>query len=127
MQENMQFWELSDLDSWTNLSSNPNVISLDLSNNNLNSIPDKVFLLSSLQKLDLKNNNIVNVQNEIENLTKLKKLDISNNKLTTIGKSLSKLNLSVLNCSNNPIEFYHIDFCKKYLKVKSYELQFTLL
>ena len=126
MHENMQFWRLSDLNSWSVTTNNPNVISLDLSDNNLSVIPDKVFLLPNLQKLDLKNNNIVEIPQEVEKLTKLKKLDVSNNKITTLNKAIATLNLSILNCSNNPIEFYHVDFCKKYLKVKSYELQFTL-
>lgn len=67
--------------------------------NDLDLIPDAVFLLSQLQELDLSANSIYLIGDDIGNLTNLRKLLINQNKLTALPRSLRQLNqLSVLEC-----------------------------
>ena len=99
---------------------------LDLSNKNLEKIPDYVFDRSELEELNvshnklnggiqsqigrLKNLKILNASNnlmtgvpaEIGQLTKLESLDLSNNQLTGLPNELGNLkNLKTLNLSGN--------------------------
>ena len=71
---------------------------INITANNLTSVPDSFKSLSNLKTLILNNNQIEKISN-LENLTKLEKLELRSNKITKIEnlnnlKSLQKLTLS---------------------------------
>ena len=76
----------------------PSVVSLDLSNNNLEgSLPAEVRLLVNLETLDLSNNQFTGVPAEIGQLTQLRVLNLSNNPITGLPHELGNLsNLQLL-------------------------------
>lgn len=79
-----------------------NISKLDLSNQNLTSIPAEVFSLKNLKTLKLSNNNISVIPREITKLRRLEKLDLSNNKLSNFYAKVCQLpKLKVLNLNNN--------------------------
>lgn len=57
------------------------LISLNIANNKLHSIPPELFQLPNLEYLDLSRNQLTAIPTEIQQLTRLKKLDISSNNL----------------------------------------------
>jgi Leucine-rich repeat (LRR) protein len=100
----MASWTLKDLNNWTDLSVIPNVISLDISNNNLTEIPLKVFKLITLQKFYCFNNQLTNLPNKIRQLINLQLFYCSNNQLTNLPNEIGQLiNLQLFNCSNNQL------------------------
>ena len=78
--------------------SRSSVVSLDLSNNNLQgSLPAEMRLLANLEILDLSNNQFTGVPAEIGQLTQLRILNLSNNPITGLPHELGNLsNLQVL-------------------------------
>ena len=58
--------------------------SLDLSNNQLSSLPQEIGKLTSLQLLDLRSNQLSSLPQEIGKLTSLQLLDLSNNQLSSL-------------------------------------------
>lgn len=84
---------------------NPNISKLNLSNKNLDKIPDEVINLKNLRKLNLSKNNLKSIPKDIHKLKRLENLDLSNNKLTSIYSNICKLtNLKVLILNNNQLK-----------------------
>jgi Leucine-rich repeat (LRR) protein len=99
----MAHWEITDLQQW-NGETHVDVAELDLSNNDLDEIPQSVFKLISLKKLVLFSNNLQAVPVELFSLTNLEILDLTTNNITDIPpeiKNLTKLKTIYLNW--NPI------------------------
>ncbi|RJR32149.1 hypothetical protein C4569_00330 [Candidatus Parcubacteria bacterium] len=88
-----------------NQSDTPKTKKLDLSNQNLQKIPEYVFNRTSLEELDVSNNQLTGaVQAEIRHLQNLKILDMSNNQMTGVPAEIGQLqNLQVLDLSNNKL------------------------
>lgn len=78
---------------------------LDLSNQNLQKLPEYVFKQTNLEELDVSNNQLSGaIQAEIRHLQNLKILDASNNQMTGVPAEIGQLrNLQVLNLSNNQL------------------------
>jgi len=78
---------------------------IDLSNQNLTSIPSSVFSKTNTETLDVSNNMLTgSIQGEIRFLSKLKVLDASNNNMTGLPAEIGQLqNLEVLDVSNNQV------------------------
>src|SRR3990167_8375247 len=83
---------------------------LDVSKNHLNELPDELSQLTKLQELYASQNNLVTIPDFISDFIFLKKLDVSSNQLIFVSDNLSTLNLSHFNCSDNPLEYFHILF-----------------
>jgi len=64
---------------------------LDLRYENLECIPDEVFLLTNLTKLIVSHNKLAILPSDISKLTKLKYLDISHNKVRELHDNISNL------------------------------------
>ena len=80
----MASWTIEDLNNWTDLLVIPNVISLDISNNNLTEIPLKVFKLINLQEFNCYFNKIKKLPKEIGQLINLQIFYCPYNKLKKI-------------------------------------------
>ena len=79
---------------------------LDLSNCNLDYIPDEVFNLTHLQTLDLSSNKLTRIPSAIASLTNLTKLDLTNNQLEKVPSAITNLTtLTVLSLRNNQINY----------------------
>lgn len=79
-------------------------LTIDLSDRNLNKIPDEIFSRIEIQELILRNNNIRFVSDSISLLKELKLLDISLNELYSFPDAVLKLEkLEVLILNNNHI------------------------
>ena len=83
-----------------------NSLTKDYSNQNLSSIPEKVFAEEQLKELDVSYNQIDNeVSEQILKLSKLEKLDLKHNSIKVIPEFLVKMNsLKFLDLSSNLIE-----------------------
>ncbi|XP_057682927.1 leucine-rich repeat-containing protein 59 isoform X2 [Corythoichthys intestinalis] len=78
---------------------------LDLSCNNLTSLPLEFCNLTHLVKLDLSKNQLTCLPDGLGNLTGLQHLDLYNNKLSTLPVSFSQLkSLKWLDLKDNPLE-----------------------
>ncbi|KAJ8399795.1 hypothetical protein AAFF_G00409000 [Aldrovandia affinis] len=83
----------------------PKATVLDLSCNNLTTLPPEFCSLSHLVKLDLSKNQLVSLPVELGRLVTLQHLDLYNNKLTLLPTSFSQLrNLKWLDLKDNPLE-----------------------
>lgn len=79
-----------------------NLTNLDLQNNNLHNIPDNFVNLKNLIILNLSKNKIEKIPKNIENFKNLKILDISSNCIKKIPENIGNLqNLTTLNISKN--------------------------
>jgi Leucine-rich repeat (LRR) protein len=88
----------------------PNLISLDMSNNQITVIPKEIKYLHKLIILDLSNNQIKEIPKEIKYLYKLENFDISNNQIKEISNKIMKyLNLIKIVDYYQTEEFYEID------------------
>eukprot|EP00562_Extubocellulus_spinifer_P013816 CAMPEP_0178558590 /NCGR_PEP_ID=MMETSP0697-20121206/10490_1 /TAXON_ID=265572 /ORGANISM="Extubocellulus spinifer, Strain CCMP396" /LENGTH=2669 /DNA_ID=CAMNT_0020191701 /DNA_START=259 /DNA_END=8268 /DNA_ORIENTATION=- len=111
----------ADVCSWYGVScdGNSNVISLDLSDNNLEgSIPSDIFKLSSLTELDLQSNDITFSFAGIENAAKLSTLYLSQTGLDSIEGIGMARSLKVFHSTNNklstiPYELYDVTSLEK--------------
>ncbi|XP_037133828.1 leucine-rich repeat-containing protein 59 [Syngnathus acus] len=78
---------------------------LDLSCNNITSLPPEFCNLTHLVKLDLSKNQLTCLPDDIGNLTSLQHLDLYNNKLITLPVSFSQLrSLKWLDLKDNPLD-----------------------
>lgn len=64
---------------------------MDLSNNQLTTLPNEIEFLKRLQELYLRNNQLTALPKGIGYLKKLQKLDLSRNQLTTLPKEIETL------------------------------------
>lgn len=78
---------------------------LDLSNQNLQKVPDSVFGKTNLEELNVSNNQLTGaLQSEIRKLQNLRVLNASNNRMTGVPAEIGQLqNLEVLDLSNNSL------------------------
>lgn len=83
----------------------PNETTLDYSNQNLYSVPARVFSMVNAENLNLSNNNLTGaIPAEIRFLRQLKTLNLSNNKMTGLPAEIGQLKkLEVLDVSNNQL------------------------
>ena len=80
--------------------------SIDLGNSNITSLPNEVLSNPNIESINL-SNNYINTLSGIQNLKNLKSLDLSNCRLNLIPQELTLLdNLNFLNISGNPIDSY---------------------
>ncbi len=83
---------------------------LNISFFNLIEIPKELFRLNNLKVLDISNNSLEKISNKIGKLINLEKLDISDNNLTDISKQIGLLSkLKELNISNNKLKTLPIE------------------
>lgn len=81
-----------------------NLVHLDLSDNQLETIPDVVFTLPNLTKLTVTGNGLVELSPKIAQLTQLRELDVSDNLLTELPPEIGALtNLRKLTALNNQL------------------------
>ena len=98
----MPEWDYNDLISWDDEANpHPNVKALNISNNNLTSLPEKIFKLTSLEYLYCNKNNLKVLPKQLFELNKLVLLNCRDNMIKEIPKEISLSSLVVLNCSNN--------------------------
>ena len=92
--------------------------SLDLSNNQLSSLPQEIGKLTSLQSLDLSSNQLSSLPQEIVKLTSLQSLYLSYNQLSSLPQeiveltSLQSLDLSYNQLSSLPPEIVKLEQLK---------------
>ena len=80
-----------------------------LKGNKLNSLPAEIGKLSKLTILDPSDNDITDIPAEIGNLSNLKTLDLSGNDIDEFPNEMIKLtNLEVLNLTGNPVKPDHL-------------------
>ena len=80
-----------------------------LKGNKLNSLPAEIGKLSKLTILDASDNDITDIPAEIGNLSNLKTLDLSGNDIDEFPNEMIKLtNLEVLNLTGNPVKPDHL-------------------
>lgn len=76
---------------------------LNLAQNNLSTISDDFFRLTSLEKLDLSKNALTDISDQIGQLVNLNQLNLESNKLTTLPQEIATLtNLKTLGLNENP-------------------------
>ncbi|KAI3656809.1 hypothetical protein MP638_006599 [Amoeboaphelidium occidentale] len=97
------------------------LVSLDLSNNLLDAIPEEITQLKSLEYLYLNNNMIQSLPNSMYYMVKLRVLNLNKNHLTTVAlehAQLSKmLSLKTLLLADNCISSIPLDF-RKFVRLK---------
>eukprot|EP00064_Thunnus_orientalis_P021815 superscaffoldBa00006878_g21983 len=83
----------------------PKATVVDLSCNNITSLPPEFCNLTHLVKVDLSKNQLTSLPDDLGNLVNLQHLDLYNNKLTTLPVSFSQLrSLKWLDLKDNPLE-----------------------
>ena len=81
-----------------------NLIVLNLGNNQLANLPKTISQLHNLAHLDLSNNRLANLSETISQLHNLTHLDLSRNQLANLPETISQLhNLKELYLNNNPL------------------------
>ena len=90
IKKELKIIEIISMDSFGITIKNKNVIGLGLYNCDLESFPEPILKLQSLQKLNLANNKLQKLPLSISNLTMLRKLDLSLNGLISIPDSIGK-------------------------------------
>lgn len=96
---------------------------LDLSNSELNYIPNIIFTLSNLKFLNLSNNNISIIPEGISKLYKLQFLDISKNNITDFPYHLPK-KISKLHIYKNNIKTLNRNKMSKFLHLFEHKFDF---
>ena len=78
---------------------------LDLSRQDISSLPAEISELTQLQHLDLGRNELITLPPEIGQLTNLQTLDLGGNKLATLPSVIGQLtNLQTLDVRDNPLD-----------------------
>ena len=77
--------------STTLIGSLTQLTTLNLSNNNLTTLPESIGNLTQLTELYLDNNQLTTLPESFGNLTQLTKLDLDNNQLTTLPESIGNI------------------------------------
>lgn len=78
--------------------------SISLLCNNLNTVPESIFLFTELKELNLAFNNLVIIPNDILKLSNLKTMNLDNNQLLNFPEILLKMNrLKLLYLIDNPL------------------------
>ena len=67
------------------------ITDLDLSHNELTSLPEWIHQLSNLERLHLNHNQLTSLPRSIGQLSKLKKLNLDHNQLTSLPESIGQL------------------------------------
>ncbi|XOF35266.1 MAG: COR domain-containing protein [Candidatus Electrothrix sp. YB6] len=90
-----------------------NLTRLDLDYNQLTSLPPEIGQLTNLTKLYLDGNQLTGLPQEIGQLTKLTVLGLGNNQLTNLPLEISQLtNLTVLDLSDNQLTSLPPEICQ---------------
>jgi hypothetical protein len=112
---NLSNQELDDNDEKINqLIKYKELMHLYLNNNNLNFIPEEIFMLKELRKIDLNNNHIKSFPTNLDQLPQLIILELAGNKIQIIPSWISKLSaLKILNLRGNPISKTQIEKIRK--------------
>ena len=76
---------------------------LNLSNNQLESVPDEIWKLPRLRLLDLSHNKIAEITKNITHAHFLDELSLESNQLQTLPIQVSNINLKLLDLRDNPI------------------------
>jgi len=81
------------------------VKSIDLSNNQIESLPDDFIKLEGIHTLDLSKNHLTKLPENFGQLKSLKQLDLFNNRIKNLPLSFSELTkLEYLDLKNNPLD-----------------------
>ena len=92
---------------WENINGSDRLVELNMSNQNINILPDNLGYLAELKELDFSNNFIFEIPNSIAYLTNLDSLKLNQNSLYHLSSGLSELiNLKHLNVSENIFDIY---------------------
>lgn len=105
-----------DLDELPNSAlGNTSIEELDISNNNITgALPSEIGKLKDLKILNASNNQMTGVPAEVGQLANLEVLDLSNNQLTGLPNELANLKrLKVLNLSGNSYSKQDLEVIKK--------------
>ncbi|XP_018904550.1 leucine-rich repeat-containing protein 57 [Bemisia tabaci] len=85
---------------------------IDLSQNQISSIPNYIENFSALKCLTLNNNKIDRIPDEIGNLKKLEVLSLESNRIKNIPTTISALeNLKCVRLSENMLSYFPLIFC----------------
>lgn len=81
------------------------LIELDLSNNELTTIPDAVYKCSTLKRINLQSNEIKEIDPRLFNMTELEEINLGSNSIAYIPNEIGKLvNLKKLNLRMNDLD-----------------------
>ncbi|XP_019642608.1 PREDICTED: uncharacterized protein LOC109483910 [Branchiostoma belcheri] len=81
------------------------LLTIDLSDKGLTSVPAEVFDIRDVEHLVLSNNRLKSIPEEIGQLQKLQRLELDNNLLTQLPQAITTLpNLQVIDLSDNKLE-----------------------
>lgn len=84
-----------------------NIHYLNLSDNQLNKLPNEIGKLSNLRDLTVENNELTSVPQTVGQLSNLVELHLGNNQITSLPQSFSKLGrLQELYLNNNQLTFF---------------------
>ncbi|MEH1856413.1 MAG: COR domain-containing protein [Nostoc sp.] len=90
-----------------------NLTTLSLFNNQLSSLPPEIYQLSNLTELDLSDNQLSSLPPEISQLSNLTTLYLYNNQLSSLPPEISQLsNLTTLYLYNNQLSSLPLEICQ---------------
>lgn len=99
---------------------------LDLSNNQLKSLPPELCLLKSLLWLDISHNNLTKLPQHFGLLSNLSVLKANNNSFCNIAESFGELqNLVSIQVSHNSLSDIPSTWCKRFTQLKSLEADYN--